>query len=306
MKYEFYTADVFTDRAFGGNPLAVFPRAEGLSGEVMQKIAREFNLSETVFVLPPEKKEHTRRLRIFTPQRELIFAGHPTVGTAFVLAASGDIDLGAGGRTHIVFEEGVGPIPVEIRSQGGKPTFCTLTTAVLPEVGPAPPPSEMLAAMLSVDPQEIKEDADDEPQAISCGLPFLFIPLRRLDAVRRARLNWEWWEQCLASFWSPHPYVFSYETENDDAQIHARMFGAAVGIEEDPATGSAASALAGYLGLRDPMRDGTLRWTIEQGIEMGRPSRIELECDKEAGKIVAVRVGGGAVMMSKGEMDIPG
>jgi trans-2,3-dihydro-3-hydroxyanthranilate isomerase len=305
MKYEFYTTDVFTDRAFGGNPLAVFPRAEGLSGEVMQKIACEFNLSETTFVLPPEKKEHTRKLRIFTPQRELIFAGHPTVGTAFVLARIGEIPL-AGERTNIVFEEGVGPIPVEIRAQGGEPEFCTLTTAVLPEVGPAPPPSETLAAMLSVDPQEIKDDADDEPQAISCGVPFLFIPLQSLDAVRRSRLNWEWWQQCLASFWSPHPYVFSYETEHPDTHIHARMFGAAVGIEEDPATGAAASALAGYLGLRDKTRDGTLRWTIEQGIEMGRPSRIELACDKKAGKIAAVRVGGCSVMMSEGRMEIPG
>jgi trans-2,3-dihydro-3-hydroxyanthranilate isomerase len=304
MRYRFHTADVFTDRIFGGNPLAVLPDAGGLDGAHMQRIAAEFNLSETVFVLPPEDPANTRRLRIFTPAAELPFAGHPTVGTAHMLAAIGEIPL-AGAETAIVFEEGVGPVPVTIRAADGKPTFAELTAAQLPEVRTEAPAPDEIAAMLSLEASDLLSGAD-APEAISCGVPLLFVPLRDRQAVGRARLDQGRWERLLAKAWAPHVYVFSYDTETPGADIHARMFAPALGVAEDPATGGAAAPLAGYLGVRDARRDGTLSWRIEQGLEMGRPSFLEVEADKRKGDIIAIRVGGSAVLVSEGTLEVPG
>jgi trans-2,3-dihydro-3-hydroxyanthranilate isomerase len=304
MRYAFWTVDVFTDRAFGGNPLAVIPYANGLTTEQMQLIAREFNLSETAFVLPAESPEHTFRLRIFTPAVELPFAGHPTIGTAFVLGLCGRVELKSE-RTRIVLGENVGAVPVEIRSASGQPVFTQLTTAKLPEWGPSPPPSETVAAMLSLDPTDVLDDARDEPQAISCGMPFLFVPLKSLDAIRRARLNWEWANQYLAGAWASQIYAFSYNVETSGATVHARAFTHFVGVEEDPATGSAASGLAGYLSKRERLKDGTTHWRVEQGIEMGRPSLIDVEADARDGALTAVRVGGSSVVVSEGHLLVP-
>lgn len=300
MRYRFITADVFTDRLFGGNPLAVFPDATGLDTPVMQKVAREFNLSETVFVFPPVYPGHAKRLRIFTPGKELPFAGHPTVGAALVLALRGELPLG-GAETNLVFEEGVGPVPVTIRTDRGRPVFAQLTAAQLPEFGPAPPHPEQLAAMLSLEP----EDLDGEIRGASCGVPFLFVPLAGLAAVRRARLNTAVWESLLPSLWCREIFVYAREAVEPGSHIHARMFAPALGINEDPATGAAAAALAGVLGEQDPVSDGTLRWVVEQGFEMGRPSILKVEADKQDGEIIAVRVGGAAVPVSEGEMEIP-
>ncbi len=304
MNYRFHTADVFTDRPFGGNQLAVFPEAEGLTGERMQQIARELNLSETVFVLPPEDPAHSRRLRIFTPQIEVPFAGHPTVGTALVLAQVGEVALD-GERTRIVLEERVGPIEVVIRSQFERPVDAQFTTAVLPEFGPPPPPAADVARMLSLAESDLLLETRP-PVAVSCGLPFLFVPLRNLAAVRRAQLQLQVWEPLLADFWAPHVHVFTHDAELPGCDLHARMFAPGAGVPEDPATGSAAAALAGLLAARSPEADGTLRWTVEQGLEIDRPSVIEIEAEKAGGEIVAVRVGGSAVMMSEGMMQVPG
>ncbi len=302
MNYRFHTADVFTDRPFGGNQLAVFPQAAGLDDEQMQQIARELNLSETVFVLPPENPAHSRRLRIFTPRIEVPFAGHPTIGTALVLAQVGDVAL-SGEHTAIVLEEGVGPIEVVIRSRFDRPVDAQFTTAILPEFGPPPPAPGAIASMLSLAEADLLLE-NRPPVAVSCGLPFLFVPLRDLDAVRRARLRLQDWEQLLSAWWAPHVHVFTHEAELPGCDLHARMFAPGAGVPEDPATGSAAAALAGLLAARSPEADGTLRWTVEQGLEIGRPSIIEIEAEKADGEIVAVRVGGGAVMMSEGMMQI--
>ena len=303
MHYRFHTADVFTDRAFGGNQLAVFPHADGLSDEQMQHVACELNLSETVFVSPPEDPAHACRLRIFTPQIEVPFAGHPTVGAALVLASIGEVEL-TGERTHIVLEENVGLIEVMIRGEYGRPIDATFTTAVLPEFGPPPPPAADLARMLSLAESDLLLETRP-PIAVSCGLPFLFVPLRNLDAVRRAQLRLQDWDQLLSAYWAPHVHIFTHDAELPGCDLHARMFAPAAGVPEDPATGSAAAALAGLLAARSPETDGTLRWTIEQGLEIDRPSIIEIEVDKADGEIVAVRVGGSAVMMSEGLMTIP-
>jgi trans-2,3-dihydro-3-hydroxyanthranilate isomerase len=303
LKYRFYTADVFTDRPFGGNPLAVLPDARGLDSTSMQQIAREFNFSETTFVLPPEDRRHTRRLRIFTPGGEIAFAGHPTVGTAHVLAAIGEIPL-TGDTTRVVLEENVGPVPVAIRAERGTPVYAQLTVARLPEVGPRPPAPDRLARMLSLEPGDLMGD-DMRPEAVSCGTPYLFVPLRNRDAVARARLKLDLWEETLRDYWTDDVFVFALDPERADADVRARMFAPGFGVPEDPATGSACVALGGYLAARNPRHDGTLRWVVEQGFEMGRPSILEVEVDKRGGAITAVRVGGATVVMTEGEMEVP-
>jgi trans-2,3-dihydro-3-hydroxyanthranilate isomerase len=302
MRYPFVTADVFTERRFGGNPLAVITDARGLSAEQMQTITREFNLSETSFVLPPEQPGHTFRLRIFTPGREMPFAGHPTVGTALVLAAVGLVPLAAG-RAEIIFGEGVGPVPVTISAPAGHAPTATLSAARMPEAGPPPPASADLAAALGLEPDDILQGGD-APQAFSAGVPFLFVPLRHRAALARARVAGEAWARALSGYWAPEVFVFTRDSGDPAVAVRGRMFAPGLGIVEDPATGAAATALAGYLAARDSRRAGTLAWAIDQGVEMGRPSRINLEADLADGSIVAVRVGGSAVLVSSGEIEV--
>ncbi len=303
MKYKYVTADVFTDTPFGGNPLAVFPDARGLDHSRMHAIAREFNLSETVFVFPPENPAHTRALRIFTPGGELAFAGHPTVGSAHALASLGEIAL-TGAETLIVFEELVGPVHVSIRAEGGKPVYCELSVAKLPEIGPAPPSRTTLAEMLSLQMSDM-QSGSHMAQAISCGLPFTFVPVRDREALARARVRLDLWQAVLSNSWAPDIFIFTRDGERTGENIRGRMFGPGVNVAEDPATGSAVAGLGGYLAARETAADGTFAWTIEQGIEMGRPSILHVEADKVAGSITAIRVGGASVMMSEGTMTVP-
>lgn len=301
--YRYLTADVFTSTPFGGNQLAVLPDARGLSTGQMQAIAKEFNYAESTFVFPPDDPRHTRRVRIFTPANEMPFAGHPTVGTAHVLAAIGEIPL-TGDSTRITFEEGVGPVPVRIRSRNGVPEFCQLSVARLPETFPPLPAREVLAPMLSLASDDVL-GGRFHPQAVSAGVPFALIPLRDRDAVGRAKLRVDLWERALSD--TPHPMVmvFAHDAEHAGHDVRARMFAPSESIPEDPATGSACAALGGYLGTRDDRRDGTLRWVVEQGFEMGRPSILEVEVDKSAGDITAVRVGGASVLVCEGTIRVP-
>src|SRR5438067_1701014 len=281
MDYKFHTCDVFTDKLHGGNPLGVVPDARGLTDEQMAAITREFNYSETTFVFPPSDPANTKRVRIFTPRKELSFAGHPTVGTAHVLAATGAIPT-TGDQTNIVFEEGVGPVRVSIKSKNGEPFFCQLTAARLPEVGDPPPPVQRLAEILSLEPSDILADDLIEPEAVSCGTPFLFIPLRSPEALGWIKVDALKWEEALKSYWAPEMFVFSTEKWPgifEGGEIRARMFAPGLGVGEDPATGSACAALAGFLAFRSEQRAATLKWRVDQGVEMGRPSRLDLEVD---------------------------
>lgn len=302
MRVPYITADVFTDRAFGGNQLAVFPDASQIDPALMQPIAREFNFSETTFVLPAADPANTARVRIFTPGGELPFAGHPTVGTAHVLASMGAIKL-TGETTRIVFEEIAGPVPVSIRARNGTPEFCQLTAAKRPEVGPTSPSREKLADLLSL-PVESLRDGMWSPQVVSCGMPFLFIPLVDKAAVARATLKSDRLKDTLHGHGTTEVFVFSEDAERPGSQVHSRMFAPAIGIAEDPATGGAAVALAGYLAARKPERDGTFKWVIEQGFEMGRPSILEAEADKENGAVVQTRVGGSTILMTDGHFTL--
>ena len=301
-KFRYLTADVFTDTPFGGNQLAVFPDARGIPENRLMDVTREFNYSETSFVYPPDDPAHTRRVRIFTPGAEVPFAGHPTVGTAHVLAAIGDVPL-TGETTHIVFEEGVGPVPVSIRAKGGVPVFAQLSVAKLPELGPPPAHRTAIAAVLGLDVADLLDDPW-MPQALSCGLPFLFVPVRDLAAVARARLRMDVWESTLKDAWASEVFVFARGGERPGSDLHARMFAPALNVPEDPATGSANAALAGYLAARNPLRDGLLTWRVEQGFEMGRPSILEVEADVIGGNLTAVRVGGASVVVCEGMMEI--
>ena len=321
----FLTADVFTDRAFGGNQLAVFPDAHAIPEELLLPITREFNYSETTFVYPPRDEKHTRRVRIFTPGGEVPFAGHPTVGTAFVLFASGELRCACDDAT-IVLEEGVGPVPVKLRfppaveredgdDARGHPTFAQLAVAKLPEASGPRPDAAALADVLSLDAGDFV-GGDYGAEVVSCGLPFLIVPLRSRDAVRRARVRLEAWERTLRGTAGSEIMVFALGDGAADSagratvslsvprtpDVHARVFVPGLSVPEDPATGSACAALGGYLAARTPRDDTTLRWTVEQGVEMGRPSRIEVEADKAGGRVTGVRVGGSAVLVSEGRL----
>lgn len=299
--YAYVTCDVFTSKRFGGNPLAVLPDARGLTSEQMLAITREFNYSETTFVLPPETGG-TFKLRIFTPGGEVPFAGHPTVGSAHVLAAIGRIAL-AGDTTTIVFEEGVGPVRVAIRAEGGRPRSSQLTAAQLPQVLASPVDRATLSGVLSLDPEDVL-DGPYRPEGVSCGLPFLFVPVRNLDAVRRSRIRPDAWEASLKGTPLEMVFVFCLGGVLPGSDAHARMYAPGIAVAEDPATGSACAALGGYLGARSALRDGTLRWTVEQGFEMGRESLISIEVDKTAGAITAVRVAGESVLVCSGEITV--
>jgi trans-2,3-dihydro-3-hydroxyanthranilate isomerase len=299
--YAFHTLDVFTDEIFGGNPLAVLTDARGLSTEQMQRITREFNLSETVFVFPPENAAHTRRLRIFTPGRELPFAGHPTVGTAFLLAATGMIPL-TEGETHIVLEEGVGPVPVTIRVENGSPVSAQLTAAQAPEFRSDVPSVDKIAALLSLTVSDVATGGL-KVEAVSCGVPFLIAPLASRDAVSRAKLDRAVWERILASGWTKEIFLFDASAVDAGGAIRARMFAPDLGIGEDPATGSAGACLAAYL-AKYAVDGSPLSWTVEQGFEMGRPSILSLSADKKAGQIDAVRVAGKSVLVSDGKLRV--
>lgn len=299
--YAFHTLDVFTDTIFGGNPLAVLTDARGLSTEQMQRITREFNLSETVFVLPPEDASHTKRVRIFTPGRELPFAGHPTVGTAFLLAATGMIPL-TEGETQIVLGEGVGPVPVTITVSGGAPISAQLTAAQAPEFRNDTPSRSDLAALLSLSDSDVMSD-EFKAESVSCGVPFLLVPLASRDAVSRAKLDRAVWERVLANAWASEVFLFDASAAPKSGNIRARMFAPALGIGEDPATGSAGACLAAYLARY--LADGSaLAWTVEQGFEMGRPSTLSLSATHRDGRIGSVRVAGKSVLVSEGKLHV--
>ena len=291
MKYRFHTADVFTQRRFGGNPLAVFPDARGLTGTQMATLAREFNLSETVFVLPPADPANTRRLHIFTPGRELPFAGHPTVGAAFVLAALGEIPTPTA-ETRIVFEEGIGLVPVTIHSRDGVPRFTQLSVAQLPTLGAAPPSVAAVAAMLSLSSEDIVHE-ENALQTVSCGVPFLMVPLRSREALRDAKPRAD-------LFKTSEAFVFW----DDGARVHARMFALDPEMKEDPATGSACASLGGYLAWHGrTARGSTSTIRVEQGVDMGRLSMLEVEVDTAPdGAVTGVRVGGASVLVAEGSI----
>lgn len=289
MDHEFVLVDVFTEQPFGGNQLAVFPDARGLSDVDMQARAREFNFAESTFVLPARGPENAAWVRIFTPRFEIPFAGHPTVGTAAVLAARGAIDGSA------VFELGVGPVAVHVEQRGDLP-YSRLTLRRGAESPAVTPDPAALAATLSLSTVDVIDGF-----YATAGLPFCFAHLRDADAVDRAVFNQPAWGEHLAAGWSPDIYLFAGDPE-PGAKVYARMFAPSSGVSEDAATGSASAALVGTLAHRWDGPDGSYPLTITQGVHMGRPSRIEAEATKSAGTVHTITVGGTSVIVGGGHI----
>jgi len=292
MRRRFHTLDVFTDQALAGNPLAVVQDAEDLDSSRMQAVAREFNLSETVFVLPPRDPVHSARIRIFTPGRELPFAGHPTVGTAVLLAELRAPEIVARQDLSIVLEEEVGLVHCTARRVKGR-SRASFTLPRLPEAAGEPLPHAALAAALSVSEADIGFDGH-VPTIMSAGVAFTLVPLGSVAAVDRA------WPD--ASRWPDELRTFVYARDRDG--FHARMFAPTFGIPEDPATGSAAAAFAGAVMRFEAPADGDHTVLIRQGVAMGRPSLIVLGLEVADGAFASASIGGGAVIVSEGTIDL--
>lgn len=300
-RLHYHLVDVFTDRAFGGNPLAVFTNGRGLATETMQAIAKEFNLSETTFVLPPVDQRNDWRVRIFTPGRELPMAGHPTVGTSFVLAREHLIRRHPE-ETTITLEEGVGPVPVRIEFKDGEPSFAEMSQP-LPTFGPRLSDARTIARMLSLDRRDLDESLPFE--VVSCGVPFLYVPLRSLDAARRALPRADLLESALGGVVPPEVFLFTREVEHEGSTVHSRMFAPGLGVAEDPATGGASGPLGCYLVRYGLVAcDTSAEIVSEQGIEMGRPSFIKIRIERDGDRINAVKVGGECHFMGEGFIEI--
>lgn len=287
----YHILDVFTDRAFGGNPLAVVLGGEDLNGAQMQRIAREFNLSETVFLLAATRSDAMSKVRIFTPFQELPFAGHPIVGTACLLALIGLVPPGS--ELTFGLEAGIGRVPLRIDHREEIP-YAELSTAVLPSFEGQAPAASALAELLGLQPEDLAF-GHEAPRVASCGMPVLLVPLRSPELLAGIELDAARLPALLRTAGALNVYVYARGYEDE---LKARMF--MPGIGEDPATGAAAAALAGRLATESPLRDGRLNWKILQGLEMGRPSEILAAADKAAGEVRAVRVGGRAVRIMEG------
>lgn len=297
MRYRFLTCDVFTTRRFGGNQLAVLPDADGLDTAAMQRLAAEFNYSETTFVLPPSDPAHLARVRIFTPRSEMPFAGHPTVGTALALAWLGRTPASG----EFVFEELAGPVPVTLATDDEGRLGAEFTAPAAASHSPAID-GGLMARALGLEVDQIVS-SDGLPCAASCGAPFLLVELASRAALARAALGGV---ASLPDVAVKGVFMFTREGADGTADLRARMFAPADGIPEDPATGSAAAALAGFLGGRPGLVDGWHTWRIAQGVEMGRPSLIMARARRRDDAVAEVRIAGAAVPVAEGTIETDG
>jgi trans-2,3-dihydro-3-hydroxyanthranilate isomerase len=296
MKYTFHIVDVFSSAPFGGNQLAVLPDAAGVSTEGMQKIAREFNFGETAFVLPKKDPATTCRVRIFSPRMELDFAGHPSVGTACALVMKQHVPPSDSMR--LILEENVGPVTVDVTQRnGGFHGTLSLSGKIEAPTG-APFPTD-LAAVLSIEPAEVSQVF-----FAGVGVPLCFAQLRSNEVVDRATINRAAWAATLSRSWSPHLFFFAGNLR-DGGKLYARMWAPALGVEEDPATGSACAALVGAMASKPDFGGTAYRLSILQGVSMGRRSEIEAEARKRDGVVTSVSVGGATTYIASGEIEVP-
>ncbi|MEO1665994.1 MAG: PhzF family phenazine biosynthesis protein [Chloroflexota bacterium] len=293
-EYDYHLLDVFTTQRFGGNPLAVFPQAAGMDEGLMQQIAKELNLSETTFVLPPSDGQSDYHVRIFTPARELPMAGHPTVGTAFLLHRLGKLDAPG----TVTFQEGVGPVPVALSLDDAQRLVATMSQP-MPDFGKIYENRAEIAAMLSITENDLL--ADYPLQVVSTGVPFLLIPIKDLATIQHVNLRIDLWDRLLKV--DGHDvFVFTPETVHDASALHSRMFAPTMHIAEDPATGAAAGPVAAYMVKHGLLQPGA--FVNEQGYEMGRPSLIQIGIDYEWEQFTGVRVGGNSAYVGRGTIVI--
>jgi trans-2,3-dihydro-3-hydroxyanthranilate isomerase len=302
MHLQFRILDVFTATRFTGNPLAVVHDADALDAKRMQTIAREFNLSETVFLLQPQQARHTARVRIFTPAAEIPFAGHPTVGTGALLA---ELKAAGSGPSDalVVLEEEIGIVRVGVRLRPGSAPFAEFDAPRLPEDAGPPPAADQLAAALGLIPAEIGFE-NHRPTKLTAGNAFVFVPIASLAAIGKAHVAPHHWSDTMRKQGVSGAFLYCRQTEHTSSSFHARMFAPDFGVPEDPATGSAAAAFAGVVHRFDALPDGLHKRTLEQGYEMGRPSLIELSLQVQGGKLESVRIGGHAVRVAEGRIEV--
>lgn len=298
--YEFYQLDVFTDKMFCGNPLAVFPEAEGISDHEMQEIAKEMNLSETVFVLPSDKA--LRRLRIFTPKQELPLAGHPVVGTWNLLGQLGVVPKMQNGVTEIEQELNLGVLPVDIKFRDNGPFEVIMTQGLFEPGATIIDEKEIsrLADGLGIQRSDIVSGESLPIQVVSTGVKALVVPIGTLETMRKCKINSKTLSDVYLKYGAVGCFPFTFETLEETSTVHARFFAPADSIPEDPATGSAAGSLSGYL-----IHHGAIarnEFILEQGDFMNRPSRISAEVAGEKGNVQKVRIGGKSVIVAKGEI----
>ena len=302
MQIAFEQVDVFTDRPFAGNPLCVVPDATGLSGEQMQAIAREMNLSETTFVLPPTDPQAAYWMRIFTPAKEIPFAGHPSVGTAYVMARAGRFRLQEP-VTRIFQQVGIGTLPLDIEVSNGKPGRVIMTQGK-PTFGGVVRDLTPVAEALGVDPGALAR-THLPVQVVSTGLEHLMVPLADLETVGTLQPNVARLDALLQDHGALGCFVFCLQSAAPDTFAHARMFAPGAGVPEDPATGSAAGPLGAYLAVHGVLPEPQTAFVLEQGIEMGRPSRLWVEVIRDAaGMPTTLRVGGTTVPVIRGTIEL--
>ena len=301
MRLQFETVDVFTSDQFSGNPLAVVLNAEGLSTQQMQAIAAEFNLAETTFVLPPKDGAHTAEVRIFTPRAEMPFAGHPNVGTAFVLARAGT----SYGRTvagdRVIFEEKAGLVPIALLRDGATVVGARLASPQALTVG-AEIAVELIASACGISVDDI-ETSNHRPCIASCGAAFILAEVKSAAALAAAIPRTDVFRDQVAKHPATSILIYT-QVDEDTIHIRARMFAPQHGIPEDPATGSANVALIGLLAKLRPEPDLQLSKTIAQGVEMGRPSLLEAQAEKRGGVVTATYIGGRCVPVMSGSIDL--
>ncbi len=301
MARKFYTLDVFTETKLTGNPLGIISDAGGMTGEQMKAVAAELNLSETVFILPPEKPGHSAKIRIFTPVTEIAFAGHPTVGAAIHIAMKQVGEITQEQDCIVVLEEKIGSVRVGVKLFPNKAPFAEFDIPVKPEETIEDIDKDQLSLALGLTKSEIGFE-NHVPSAFYAGMDILFVPVADLGVMKQVKVN----EQALAlALGEDHKGVYLYcrETVKKRSSFHARMFAPALGISEDSATGGAAAAFAGVIKRFDQPVAGEHQYLIEQGFEMGRPSEIKLELVIDQG-LHAVRIGGAAVPILEGTIDI--
>lgn len=304
MKYQYYIADVFTDRIFNGAQIAVFPGADGLNAGEMALIARELNLSETVFIFHKPNLVNNRRMRIFSPHGEIDFAGHPIIAAAHVLAECGDLAI-AETVTKLVLEQNVGQIETNISTQNGKPGFVQFSRSTSAILDRFAPPDEELCHFLGLQLADL-DHKKYSPRLVSCGFPYLIVPVWNYDSVRKARFNYAAWSQSIAPQTAAQEILlFAPKSPNPDADFNLRLLGPNIALHEDPPVGSAMPAFCHYLCSFEHTQKGTHTFSVERGELATRRSLLQLEMDNKQQAQLTVRIGGQAVIFAEGHIHLP-
>ena len=303
MTLNYYIADVFTNQLFSGAQIAVFPKADSLSEQQMAQIANEMNLSETVFIINPEKEVATRTMRVFSPLGEIDFAGHPVIAAAYVLLSSGEV-AATGKNTTLIMHQNSGNVEVNVTTEQGKVTFVQFTNQVSSVIDRFTPQDNELAEFLSITPAEL-DHKKYSTRLVSCGFPYLIVPVWNYESVRKAKFNLSAWSLSAAPQTAAQEILlFSPKTPFQDANFNARLLGPNIGLRDDPPVGNAMPAFASYLCSFDVTQKGTHTFAVDRGDANNRRSVINIEMDNKKQAPLTLRIGGEAIMVAEGQMYI--